>query len=1172
MRNRYIPLPVANTHLDNRCSCKFSAASLAIDLKGFTSMCEALLPMGRVGEEVLASELEALFSPMVRAIESRGGFIIDYAGDALAALFSVRDDISNENAVYLAVCAAQECLEWLKENGYRSTPAGDFNIDARAGVAFGKAEYRIVKYVHDDSGDIAGKCGFFFCGDAIEKGSLAETNAPTGEINIFRGTPEQIKCPVPEMQKYPVLSDSNMQEFLPDALVGREPKGEARRVVSVFGRFPDKLDNDRLERIYTVVAEGVAALEGYFSGFHFDSKGWGFLVIFGAPEAHENEFHRALEFVLFARNRIEGELELDVKLGVNSGEVYTGLTGGAGRVKYTCLGDTINLSERLSGLAKPGQIFCSDSVSQHAPKYDFVEIGEHSVKGKSKPVKVHEITGRKTLEAGIPFEGKLCGREKELSLLYELIEPIFKGGFGGVIRVIGPTGMGKSRLVYELQKNLKSANREFRWIYLPCDPIGRNPFNPLIYFLQARFPYAEFGDMEKMKYRFQWAFEEFLHHPKISEENRKELLRTVSILGGYIGYHWDKSLFETLNPKDRKDNFLYSMKALLKTEAEIAPTIIEIEDIHSIDSETEAWFEILTRNVDSVPFIVIATERPDENGNVREIKFGHNTPEHRMVLENLSQEGLRELIASELGATPDKELFEYLHKQTEGNPFFAEQFCKHLLDKNAVEKHGNKISLISAPELLPPDAEALIIARIDAMGSHVKDLLQKASILGMRFAIMILEKMLEPRIKLMATIEEAERYSAIFPENAAEIAELYYLFRHSIMREAVYGMQLPGARTKLHALVLELFEMLYPEDKQGPHYADMCRHAEKAGSDEKYIAYLGKAADYAKNTYSNQQALGYYDRLLKEDLNLQMRADVLMRKQDVLLLIGKPRESQLLCEEVMQIAHIIDNEELRGDALHKLGILHKNRSELEKAMQYYRDALAIRVKTKDRHGEASMLGNIGTIHRDHGELEKAMEYYLKALTKYRRIDDKKGESISLNNIGIVYKIRDETAKAMEFYQGSLAIRRETGDIRGEAITLNNMGVIYRKRGEYKMAIDHCNNALLKRREIGDKKGIALTLGNIGNIYREQGEYEKAMECYQEVLAICSELDERKNEGEVLFVIAKICIEASDEKFIDRQKGKEYLERAYSIFSNAGMPEKKAVADFAKKHKIDFKNR
>jgi len=233
MKPRYIPEPILTAFHNYERSKKFVSSVLSIDISGFTSMCESLLPNGRSGMEILASELEAIFSPMIRTIESRGGFIADYAGDALIALFPEKRGMKHENLTYLAIAAAEDCLAWIKKNELRQTQAGTFKIGIRAGVSFGEAEFYIIERALGHQ--ISNYFGYFFCGDVIEKSAIAQNDAPPGEIKLSADAPSPKSCIAVVSKEFVEPTDADLRLFLHNILIDSIPRGEARRIVSVFG-------------------------------------------------------------------------------------------------------------------------------------------------------------------------------------------------------------------------------------------------------------------------------------------------------------------------------------------------------------------------------------------------------------------------------------------------------------------------------------------------------------------------------------------------------------------------------------------------------------------------------------------------------------------------------------------------------------------------------------------------------------------------------------------------------------------------------------------------------------------------------------------------------------------------------------------------------------------------
>ena len=179
-----------------------------------------------------------------------------------------------------------------------------------------------------------------------------------------------------------------------------------------------------------------------------------------------------------------------------------------------------------------------------------------------------------------------------------------------------------------------------------------------------------------------------------------------------------------------------------------------------------------------------------------------------------------------------------------------------------------------------------------------------------------------------------------------------------------------------------------------------------------------------------------------------------------------------------------------------------------------RAALGDRAEIGDRRGEGTALGNLGIAYTDLGQVEKAIGFYEQRLAIAREIGDRRGEGNALGNLGIAYAALGQVEQAIGFYEQHLAIAREIGDRRGEGAALGNLGLAYADLGQVEKAIGFYEQRW-RSREIGDRRGEGNALGNLGSAYAALGQVEKAIGFYEQHLAIAREIGDRRGEGTAL---------------------------------------------------------
>ncbi len=201
--------------------------------------------------------------------------------------------------------------------------------------------------------------------------------------------------------------------------------------------------------------------------------------------------------------------------------------------------------------------------------------------------------------------------------------------------------------------------------------------------------------------------------------------------------------------------------------------------------------------------------------------------------------------------------------------------------------------------------------------------------------------------------------------------------------------------------------------------------------------------------------------------------------------------------------------------LSHIGRVYDFWEQYDKAIENFRKALAIDDEIGNKEGISMNLNDIGSVYNSLGQYDKAIENYRKALAIKEENYRKEKIAITLSKIGLLYHSWDKYDKAIENFRKALAIAEELG-IKGEiARVLNNIGMVYDLWGQYDKAIDNYRKALAISEELGRKGDIAKTFNNIGIVYKQWEQYDKAIEYYRKALAINEELGRKEGIAIIL---------------------------------------------------------
>jgi predicted ATPase/class 3 adenylate cyclase len=1083
-----------------------------LDISGFSAMTDTLMQHGQHGAEVLTELMRAVFDPIVDAIFGQGGMIVGYAGDAVTALFFVeRDDLTNSQRV---LASAQTIQQGLQDNPSYETPYGTFHVSARMGISLGLVSWGILRSQNGE------KAIYYFRGDAVDEAVQAEHQASAGEIIFSKKIYDVLNCDIVADQfasfyrlrqlpknllvsqpVHPPLIDSALASvFVPADVIDGKLRGEFRQAVNLFMRIPE-LSDEQLEDFMYIFFDLQTKYGGLIDRIDFGDKGCNMIVLWGAPVAYENDIGRAMNFIFDLKARVE----FPVTAGLTYYISHAGYIGGQLFENYTCYGWGINLAARFMMSAPEGEVWLDERVAQRSKKrFVFEHVGEQHFKGFAEKQSVYILLDRKS-KGDAFFQGKMLGRGVELQKLTEFVAPIWAGNYAGVVSVWGEAGMGKSRLLYEFSRSALFDENKALWALCQSDQILRQSFNPLRYWLFRYFNILSGEDEAIRLKRFQSNLEDLISSTG-DRELTAEIERTHSFLGALVDLYWNDSLYAQLDAQGRYDNTIIALISLIKAESLRQPLLLFIEDAHYLDEDSKAFLSrlkrALTADVTTYPVAIILTTRWQGT----EILLEEGLVDQDIDLGALTYASISQLAVSILDQPADPSLLQLINNRAEGNPFFAEQILRYLQTEGNLElgENGWLIRKELKSSAMPADISKMLVARLDQLTYQVKEVVHAAAVLGREFVVQILSRMLLDDLSLVDEIAAAEKASVWYPLN-----EMRYIFKHSLMRDVAYNMQLRARRQELHAVALEALEKIY-EDELHFHYGELAYHSERAILVEKARHYLTLAGHTARDAYQNLQALDYYERALRVTPGdaLENQYDLHRECEKLYTELGKPDELLKEVEILHSLAEQIGEIDRKAEVELFKAQLSVSDGSYENSAERAEHAVELGLKANRYDVCIGAYQTLFDGYYQQGMFADAIKYGELGLEISHTNGASHDEAYLLNRLGLAFLDLKDLATATPYFEQSLNIFRGEDDKRGVARVLANLGLVAGHRGDYTAAIDYCEQALELAREIGSRKGEALVLGNLGWYSGLMGDYRKALSYAKRNLRIAREIGDK----------------------------------------------------------------
>jgi tetratricopeptide (TPR) repeat protein len=459
---------------------------------------------------------------------------------------------------------------------------------------------------------------------------------------------------------------------------------------------------------------------------------------------------------------------------------------------------------------------------------------------------------------------------------------------------------------------------------------------------------------------------------------------------------------------------------------------------------------------------------------------------------------------------------------------------------------------------------SVLIARLDKLTREVREVVQTASVLGREFEIRLLAEMLRDDLHFTDEIKSAERSDIWFALN-----ELAYIFRHALLREAAYSMQLEARRRELHALALEALERIHVSDLD-EYYGELAYHSEQARIVEKARYYLEKAGEVAQEAYRNAEAVDYFTRALnltpQQDLGRQFelvekRATIygLMAKRfeqfnDIRMLdkisctLGDEHkliaclrlrinyfingsEYQDALNDVTQLVNLVktfdDNKLLLAAYASWFAILMRQGKYVD-AMNLGRKNLELARQSGNPSEQCRLLISMGQGALEMGDQASAQAYLEEAIAIAQKINDRSFEASALNNLAnLVGFVQGDYALAKQYFEQVLQITRELGDRSRQAVAVANLGWAASMLGDFTAARAYYAQSLSSGRESGYRYNEAYTLLNLGAVLGIQGETDAALQSISQGLRMFQESGERNGEAWALFYCGHVALIRKD---------------------------------------------
>jgi class 3 adenylate cyclase/predicted ATPase len=979
---------------------------------------------------------------------------------------------------------------------------------------------------------------------------------------------------------------------------------ERRQVTVMFLDLVDsvglsaRMDPEDLREVISAYQNCAAETVGHFDGFVARYMGDGVLAFFGYPRAQEDDAERAVRAGLELIAAVAGlktRASLQARVGIATGLVVVGDLIGSGDTRERgIVGDTPNLAARLQGIAEPNMVVICDVTRRIlGDLFEVKDLGLRDLKGFVRPMRswaaLRANSGASRFEAlHATSLITLVGRDEELELLLRRWKKA-KSGEGQLVLLCGEAGIGKSRLTFALQESI-GAETHARLSYFSSPQHIDSVFYPIIGQMERAAGLAH-NDTPQAKLD---KLDAILAQTSTSNEDSVLLAEMLSLQndGRYAVLDY--------TPEQRRQRTMDALISRLQTLARAGPVLIISEDAHWTDPTSLDVLDRVVRSIATLRALLIVTYRPEFDPPW--IGQSHVTA---ITLNRLPQREIGAMIDDLVGSKVlPMSIRQDLIERSDGIPLFVEEMTKAVLEAGSQNAAERAVAAIPSHGLaVPATLHASLMARLDRLGA-AKEVAQIGAAIGREFSHALLAAVTrKPEAELRAALDSLIAAGLLFRHGVPPHAS--YLFKHSLIQDAAYGMQLREPRRVLHARIVEILESQFASIAE-PQPELLAHHCTEAALVEKAATLWGKAGQRALERSALVEATEHLTRALaqiaalpstpalrRKEIQLQValitplmhvkgyaapetkvaaeRARLLIEEaeargehpDDPLLLFSvlfsfwtasfvafdgdalRERASQFLtlAEKRKAIVPIMIGHRIMGSVLHT-GAFVEGRTHLDRAIALYDPAEHRPLAT--RFGQDVRVAALS--YRSWalwmlGHPDAGLVDTGHALEEAREIGQAATLMYALVHALLIHMLCGNYAAAKEEADELIALGNEKNALFWTAQGMSMHGCILAATGEAADAVQMISSGITAWRSTGSTFWMPLYLSYLARAHAELGQFESASRCIDEAMTAAEMRKERWHQAEICRLAGEIALQSPAPDLV---KAEVYFERGLAI--------------------------
>ncbi|HXX33849.1 MAG TPA: AAA family ATPase, partial [Thermodesulfobacteriota bacterium] len=744
--------------------------------------------------------------------------------------------------------------------------------------------------------------------------------------------------------------------------------------------------------------------------------------------------------------------------------------------------------------------------------FKFESFGKVQVKEEEELQEAYELIRASEVKTKIEAAAvagltKFVGRIKELEALQEALERA-RSGSGQVVGIVGEAGIGKSRLILEMRREIRRLfpKEEYGYLEGRCLHFGGSmAYLPLLDILRSYFGIKE-GEQE------------FLIKNKMKEKvfDLDEKLKTVlPPFQELLSLKVEDEAYLKLEPKQKREKIFEALRDLFIRESQNKPLVLVFEDLHWIDKTSEEFLDYFIGWLANTPILLIILYRPEYTH-----RWGSKSYYNNVQVDQLSISRSAELVQSILNEGEIvPELNNLILGKAAGNPLFMEELTHSLLENGSIQKKDHQYFLSRRPSdiQVPDTIQGIIAARIDRLDESLKRIMHVASVIGREFAFRILQAIMEMNEELKSHLLNLQGFELIYEKRL--FPELEYIFKHALIQEVAYNSILIKRRKEIHERIGRAIEEIYP-DRLEEFYEMLAYHYSKSDDLDKACQYLKLSGNKAVKNYSNLEAFHFYKdainilrQMPKTEQNNREQINIILLMSVPMRILAYPEDPLKFLEEGEKLSKELGDKKSLAAISNFIGLFHAFTGDAALGRKYQEASFEIAEKIQDIETMAPVSFGLCYSYIWEGEYRRIVNVaprVIHLLEKTGREHEFFGMTVNVYSAlqyfyGLSLGFLGDFTKGEQLCEKAISSAHKTDHLISIGTAEHDYGLLLVIKGDGKNAIKYLQSSVEYHEKSQTVMFLPLVWGCLGHGYYLLGELETALKCLEKALKMQMEI-------------------------------------------------------------------